>query len=336
MPNKFITLNLHLYLDDAKENTAYENIKKLKQFGLHITATAPKKVSKRIEDLVDVLLYDGENDLLKGDYGKPDYTFFWFENHLFRLDFARRERQPHSLPVLRSMIKGCELARIYGFEYVIRIEFDDLLSEESVKWLINQAESMKEEMLFFRNEYSKNPDISVHTILYKPDSFLEIFSEVKQEKDYARLLNELGIKKSITLEEFMLLMLNYRKANVKYLDGTKMESILMNSTFNLHSSPSSLIEGCLTDIMKCKDGVNYFSYVCYEPKDAKITLRQKLSGGKIIEDSWLAKPMNWAYLPINKDTVTAEIIVNSDVYSTYEFENGLLNGDYMSTITFKN
>jgi hypothetical protein len=336
MNNKSITLNLHLYLDDVKENTAYENIKKLKEFGLHITATASKKVSERIVDLVDVLLYDKENDLLKGDYGDPDYTFFWFENHLFKLNFARKEKQPHSLPVLRSMIKGCEIAMLYGFDHIIRIEFDDLLSKESINWLINQAESMKEDMLFFKNDYSQNPDISVHTILYKPNSFLNVFRGVKREVDYARLLNELGIKKSITLEEFMLLMLNYRKANVKYLDGTKMESILMNSTFNLHSSPSSLIEGCLTDIMKCKDGVNYFSYVCYEPKDAKITLRQKLNGGKIIEDYWLAKPMNWAYLPINKDTTTAEIIVNSDVYSTYEFQNGLLNGDYLSTITFKN
>jgi hypothetical protein len=336
MGNKSVTLNMHLYLDSVKEVMAYENIKKLKEFGMHITATASKKVSQRIVDLVDVLLYDRENQLLKGDYGDPDYTFFWFDSDSFRMDFARKEKQPHSLPVLRSMIKGCEIAKIYGFDYVIRIEFDDLLSEESVKWLINQAETMEEDMLFFKNDYLENPNISVHTILYKPDSFLDVFGEVKQEEDYARLINELNIKRAIILEEFMLLMLNHKGSRVKYLDGTNMGSVLINSAFNLHSSPSSLIGGCLVDIMKCEDGLNYFSYLCYEDKEAKITLIQKLKDGSTIKNSWSPKPMNWSHLLIDRNTITADIIVNSDLYSTYEFKDGVLEGDFLSSIRFKN
>lgn len=326
---------MHLYLDDVKEETAYKNIKELKEFGLHITATASKKVSSRIMDLVDVILYDKENLLLTKDYGEPSYTFYWFENANFRLEFARKERQPHSLAVLRSMVKGCEIAKMKGFTHVIRIEFDDLLSERSVNFLLEQARKMEEDMLFFKNEYGYSQDISVHTILYRPEEFLRMFGDIMCEDDYSRHLKELDVNRSISLEEFICLTLDKRKANTKYLDGTKMESILVDSVFNLHSSPSSLVGGCLVDVMKCDNGSSYFSYVCYENYGSKITLEQRLANGGLIKNQWEASPMNWAYIPIDKGSVKVDILIDENLYASYDILNGNVTGDHRSTIAFK-
>jgi hypothetical protein len=330
-----ITLNVHLYLDDVKEQTAYENLKKLKDFGLHITATSPKTLSPRMMEVVDVLLHDKENLLLTKDYGLPKPMYYWHDNGSFRLDFGRREQQPHSLAVLRSMIKGCELALMKGFDWVIRIEFDDILSKNSVDWLIEQSKTIDESMLFFKNDHGYTQDISMHTILYKPQEFLNIFGDIKSEEDYHRHIINLGIDKHLILEEFIFIMLDNKKPNVKYVDGLQMSALLPDSIFNLHSSPSSLIGGCLIDIMRCNNGLNYFSYICYESPGCNIVLKQKLEGGEILENSWDVFPTNWIYLPIDTRTVYLDILVDSLLYTSYEFIDGVLQNECLSTITFR-
>lgn len=331
-----ITLNVHLYLDDIKEQTAYDNLKRLKEFGLHITATSSKPLSTRMMEVVDVLLYDKENQLLKRDYGLPKPVYYWHNNGSFNFEFGRREQQPHSLAVLRSMIKGCKLAIMNGFDYVIRIEFDDILSKSAVEWLIEQIHTIEESMLFFKNDHGYTQDISMHTIFYKPEEFLRIFGDIDSEDDYCRHYKDLGIDRHLILEEFILIMLNSKNVDVKYIDGNQMHSLLFDSTFNLHSSPSSLVGGCLIDIMKCNNGLNYFGYICYEAPGCEITLIQKQLTGELFENKWEAIPKFWAYLPIDKNTIHLDILVNGLLYNSYDFIDGELQNECLSSITFSN
>jgi hypothetical protein len=330
-----ITLNVHLYLDDKKERIAYDNLKRLKEFGLHITATSAKPISNRMMELVDVLLYDKENMLLKKDYGEPKTIFYYHDNDSFRFDFGHREKQPHSLAVLKSMIKGCELAKMNNFDFVIRIEFDDILSKESVDWIINQTNNIKESMLLFKNVYNDVEDISVHTMLYKPEEFLRIFGSIKSEEDYYNHIINIGINKHLILEEFILIMLKRMNGDVKYIDGKQMSSILTNSLFNLHSSPSSLVGGCLIDLMRCDNGINYFGYICHESPGSKITLKQYKESGEILQNNWDVLPTYWAYLPIDKSVISIEILVDNILYKRYEFKNGVILNECLSKIKFK-
>jgi hypothetical protein len=88
--------------------------------------------------------------------------------------------------------------------------------------------------------------------------------------------------------------------------------------------------------MKCNNGLNYFGYICYEAPGCEITLTQKQLTGELFENKWEAIPKFWAYLPIDKNTINLDILVNGLLYNSYDFIDGELQNECLSSITFSN
>ncbi len=130
---KFI-IHLHLYLSDKEnEYIAYQNLKKLKQHGFKILITSPKPLPEYLYEFIDFFCYDKENQLLTREYENIEPTILWTRSGDTELRFVTVKQQRHGLAVLRAMIKGCKLASAYGFEYIVRFEYDDCFGPQSMK-----------------------------------------------------------------------------------------------------------------------------------------------------------------------------------------------------------
>jgi hypothetical protein len=167
-----------------------------------------------------------------------------------------KEVQKHGLAVLRSMIKGCEVASLNNIKYIMRIEFDDILgikSIENIKNIICDLEHKSYDFDLIRNIYSYYTDISVHLMFYDCKKFLEVFGQIKNEPDYKKELCNLGIcNKSTMLETFIYLMIehykNDKKLNINYHNTSDLQSLYYDTNFNVHQNCFSLVDGLLTDV----------------------------------------------------------------------------------------
>lgn len=322
-----LTLNVHLYLSEYTEQTAYENLRSLKDMGLHITATSPKPLPTRFYDLVDVFLHDKENLLLVGHYEVREPVYYYTRQDGFTMHFQRRENQVHGLAVLRSMIKGCELAKMNGMDWVLRIEFDDILSEISVGVIREMVERLEKDMLIFRNDYGEKRDLSVHTMLYRPDIFLRVFGRTKDESDWIDNIAKYCDYGNPILEELMLAMIEKSELDVEYLDGSTMQSILPGSVFNLHQSPTGLASGCLVDLMRCGDQL-YFGAWCVNEPGGKVNFITEYE-----EQSYDFSPGHWSYKLIEPGIGLARIVVDDVVVIEHELKENNLDS-IGSTISF--
>lgn len=312
-----LTVNVHLYLNEHTEQTAYENLKQLHGLGLHITATSPKPLPSRFYELVDVFLYDGENQLLTGHYEQREPVYYYTRQQGFTMNFHRVENQVHGLAVLRSMVKACELAIMYDIDWVLRIEFDDILSPAAVHRLIDTASEIENDLLIFRNDYGTRRDLSVHTMLYRPEAFLRVFKNIKDEDSWHSSIKDNCDYGNPILEELMLLMLEKSGEGVEYLDGTTMGSFLPGSTFNMHQSPSGLVSGCLTDILASDRGL-YFGAWAVNPPGGKVRFVETYVDGKVEETYYEFGPGYWAHKPVSDGTILAQIYVGTEVASSYD------------------
>lgn len=298
-----ITVNVHLYLTEYTEQTAFENLSFLKSMGMHVTATSPKPLPARFYELVDVFLHDKENQLLIGHYDEREPVYYYTRQNGFTMHFERIEKQTHGLAVLRSMIKGCELASMNEFDWVLRIEFDDLLSSQSLDRIRKIADRLEKDMLIFRNDYGNRRDLSVHTMLYRPDKFLSVFGHTKTEQDWIDNISKYCDYGNPILEELMLAMIEDSVADVEFIDGRSMEETLPGSIFNLHQSPANLASGCLADIMRCGEEL-FFGAWCVNQPGGTVTF---VSDGAEQNHEFLAG--HWAYSKIMPGTSLAQIKV---------------------------
>lgn len=249
--------HIHLFLNnEGLEKIAYENIKRIKEYGFKILITSPKKLPLYFYDIIDIFYHDKENQLLTFNYSDVEvlYQFIKYEN--MNLSFGTKEVQKHGLAVLRSMIKGCELAKINDIKYIIRIEFDDILglnSLKNIKLKLNDILNKETDFLLIRNVYSTYSDISVHLMFYKCDKFLDVFNYIKNEKTYNDELKNLGIPgKHTMLETFIYLMIEFykEKFNLKVdYDSTEIiKTDYFDTKFNIHQNCFSLTDGILSDV----------------------------------------------------------------------------------------
>lgn len=256
--NKFI-FHVHLFLSNEKlEKMAYENLKNIKNQGFKILVTSPKKLPSHFYDIIDIFYHDKENQLLQNNYDNIEVLWHWTKCENMTLYFGVKEVQKHGLAVLRSMIKGCQLAKINEIQYVIRIEFDDLFGPDSFLKIKKQIEEIVENKIDFsliRNIYQNYTDVSVHLMFYDCEKFLNIFGNIVDEKTFNDELVNLGIpKKSTMLETFIYLMIDFYSKNVTenfniiYNDTEIIQKDYSDTYFNAHQNCFSLTEGILSDV----------------------------------------------------------------------------------------
>jgi len=251
-----VIVHIHLFLTNNNcENIAYDNIKTIKNQGFKILITSPKVLPLRFYEIIDIFYHDKENILLKEEYLDVSPTYQWTLTDNFILNLASRDQQKHGLAVLRSMIKGCQLASMNGIKYILRIEFDDILGKDSLqnsKTILKEVKENGNDFYLIRNIYTDSIDVSVHFMIYDCSKFLSIFDAVRDEKSYNVELCNLGIpKKHIIIEEFIYLMIEKNKteknAPVKYVYHSYIESKFADSRFNIIQTCSAAIDGVLSD-----------------------------------------------------------------------------------------
>ena len=252
-----IIVHIHLFLNKPNlEQIAYDNIKFIKQCGFKVLVTSPKILPERFYDIIDIFYYDKENQLFEDAYTDVEVMYHYTKTADFSLYLGVKEVQKHGLAVLRSMIKGCEVASLNNIKYIMRIEFDDILgikSIENIKNIICDLEHKSYDFDLIRNIYSYYTDISVHLMFYDCKKFLEVFGQIKNEPDYKKELCNLGIcNKSTMLETFIYLMIehykNDKKLNINYHNTSDLQSLYYDTNFNVHQNCFSLVDGLLTDV----------------------------------------------------------------------------------------
>lgn len=252
-----VAVHIHLYLTKPNlEQIAYDNIKFIKECGFKILITSPKILPDRFYDIIDVFYHDKENQLLKDKYNDIEVMYHYTKMSELSLFLGVKEVQKHGLAVLRSMIKGCEVAKLSNIKYIVRIEFDDIFGPNSIENVKNVIDDLKVNNYDFdliRNIYSYYTDISVHLMIYECDKFLNVFGKIKNESDFRKELCNLGIcDKSTMLETFMYLMLehyrNQYNLNIRYHPTEDIQLLYQDTNFNIHQNCFSLTDGLLTDV----------------------------------------------------------------------------------------
>lgn len=252
-----IIVHIHLFLNKPNlEQIAYDNIKFIKECGFKVLITSPKILPERFYDIIDIFYYDKENQLFEDSYTDVEVMYHYTKTPDLSLYLGVKEVQKHGLAVLRSMIKGCEVASLNNIKYIMRIEFDDILgikSIENIKNVIHDLENKSYDFDLIRNIYSYYTDISVHLMFYDCKKFLEVFGQIKNESDYKKELCNLGIcNKSTMLETFIYLMVEYykndKKLNINYHNTSDLNSLYYDTNFNVHQNCFSLVDGLLTDV----------------------------------------------------------------------------------------
>jgi hypothetical protein len=315
---KFI-IHLHLYLSDKEnEYIAYQNLKKLKQHGFKILITSPKPLPEYLYEFIDFFCYDKENQLLTREYENIEPTILWTRSGDTELRFVTVKQQRHGLAVLRAMIKGCKLASAYGFEYIVRFEYDDCFGPQSMKLIEETARKIVEnhnDFYVYKNEYigSRN-DVSVHLMYYNCDRFVEIFESVKDEETYNQYLDRLGhSRQALILEQFILSALenNTVNANIVYDKGENLTNLYSDTAFNRHQSDPGLKDGVLSDVLQLRiDGNLVHNQVYLAAQNFSSDKVQTIyydvfdENDNIIHTYFLElEKTYWQYIPISLDNV---------------------------------
>lgn len=254
-------IHIHLFLTSKEaELVAYNNIRRLKKAGFSIIVTSPKPLPIDFYDIIDVFFNDKENQLFEQSYEDIKPIIQWFANSIFTMNFAIQKIQPHGLAVLRSMIRGCQIGKISGFDYIIRFEHDDIFGKESIKKLKEKAEEIYNkgyDFYLYKNDYGDNKersDISVHLMFYKCSSFLSVFERIKNEQEYNIVLQEFGLpKKAILIEEFIWRCLNNSQFNIHYEEGQNQFTEFNDTHFNSRQIDLSTKDGLLCNVMLIVD-----------------------------------------------------------------------------------
>jgi hypothetical protein len=253
-------IHLHLYFSNREaESTAFTNIKNLKENGFKILVTSPQVLNEKFFPYIDYFFFDRENQIFENRYEDVEPVIWWNDMGNLRLHFVVDGFQKHGLAVLRSMVKGCSIAKSIGYDYIIRFEYDDLfgpVSMNKVNAICNDILENRFNFYFYKNDYSETKkDISTHLMFYKCEKFLDVFSTIKNENDYKHFLEKINLpNKSIILEEFIYKVLDKSDSTIHFRDGNKMQEDHPDTLFNTHQAPFGLKDGILSDLMKVRTG----------------------------------------------------------------------------------
>jgi len=256
-------VHIHLYLTNREtELTAYNNLKRIKNAGFKVLVTSPRPLPLDFYQYIDHFYYDKENQLMSLKYDNADPIVWWNHSIGLKLHFVVDGFQRHGLAVLRSMIKGSEIAKALGYTNIIRFEFDDFFgfnSLNNIKDICKEIEQNQYDFYAYRNDYGGDRlNVSTHLIFYTAESFIKLFGSIKNEYDYKEVLKDVGLEnRAIILEEFIYKVIQNNDVNIVYHDGNLMNIIFSDTAFNMHQSAIGVYDGALSDVMRVKYGEHF-------------------------------------------------------------------------------
>lgn len=226
MNNKTI-VHLHLYLyNDSLKDIARKNIKIMKNYGFNILVTSGLPLPEDFYDFCDYIFIDHDNLQFNGSYKSLKPVNFFINNSFMSMNFGRNYQQRHALAVIHSIVKGCHLCKLLGYDNVIKLVYDCFLgtnSADKIKEIVSEIENDNYEMVLYENLRSDidgdNSDISGQILYYKVDSFLDVFKNLVNENEYVRLSKNIGFEGVILdLETLLYRYLKNSTKKIKFLE----------------------------------------------------------------------------------------------------------------------
>lgn len=253
--NNSCAVHLHLYLTTQQEKeTAFANIKNIKSKGFSLIVTSPLPLPSSFYEYVDIFYHTKENQLFNSTYENVETIFYWsLNNKGDKLNFSRKEGQPHGLAVLRAIINGCKIAQLNNISNIIKVEYDDNLGTNTLEYIKNTQDSIyKENYDFFvyKNSYkNQTPDISTHLMFYNVNSMLNLIGNINDEQDYKSYLTKLKkTNQYLILEQFLFYCLKHFASNFNIC----FSDFDLNQTDTLWNTHTFSQENFIADVMLVK------------------------------------------------------------------------------------
>lgn len=344
--NSIVHLHLYLY-NDVLKKIAIENIKKIKSYGFKILITSGLPLPEEFYEFCDYIFIDHDNLQFKKKYKSFKPVNFYISNSYMSMNFLRNYQQKHALAVIHSIIKGCHLSKLLGYENIIKLVYDCELGVESankIKEVVSALENNECEMIFYENIRSDidgdNSDISGQILYYKVEPFLDIFKNVVSEEEYNRLSTDIGFGEIILdLETLLYRYLKKSTKKIKYLEENSFFTDYHDTQFNKVLSTKSQTDesGFLYDVghfieksNHLNDRVSLLIYNQHYPQLNSVEFKVFNYNDELIDTKVLTvKEVGfWSFDVVNIDNVKRieTLHINSGIIKNYniEMKNGLL------------
>ncbi|NBP56630.1 hypothetical protein EBU71_08885 [bacterium] len=163
-------------------------IEKIKLLGYPILLTSHMYIPKSLTNMVDYWFSDSLNIILP-DTG--DVSFF--ETYLGDLSFKFKIENidKHSSAVITSWMNGIDYAKRHGWDYLLKLEYDAVLTDKGLATLLYEIENIGEKQGFFlvSGNYTSQKFIYGKVDLL----FSKVYRKVESAKEYLDWIDEYNI-----------------------------------------------------------------------------------------------------------------------------------------------
>jgi hypothetical protein len=211
-----ILINVDCHVTDRdKELLTLECIENLKFLGLPILVTSHIDIPESIKKSVDFYFTDYNNKLIKRN--NFSQLFIYWENSHIKTSLAIPNQEFHGPAAVLGAINAFKFGEREGFEHVIRVEYDHVLTEEGkdrLKKVINLANDFGGFFVSRRGDISERW-IEGGIICFKPSLYLKIYEGIDIDnfyQDWFPFLEREGVpEKYIEMAEKTLIFLIEKK-----------------------------------------------------------------------------------------------------------------------------
>jgi len=348
---KTITLIDFFWESEGNEDILIESIKNFKSRDHDILLSTGGKITAKMAQNVDYILYDANNDLFeREDY---IYTQPWVlrtYNQFFLHTMKTFSTQRHGLPVLRRFFNALEFAKSLGYTNFQRIIFDVVPGEKCLDYM-EQIELMCEKEnkkgFFYFNDpnffenfttgISQNhPDLLGDYFFSNINFFLENVPKIQNETDYIEMiLSNFGEPKFLTVEKFFYHYLHKSEFIIKkpgsefQSDFSDRHNLVLTSSSISHLNFKKKFEGFpvhLTKVIGTGKFVLYSNNISKTKKTRKVLLFAENKLHSTIDVELL--PSHWCIHDLD------EKIDRIEVFQGDKFLYSEIKGECLDTIEY--
>lgn len=323
MKKKTLTIIDFFNSNSTNEDNFIETVEAMRSLGDKILLVTGGKITERVQENVDYILYNGDNLLFEDE----DYEYFhpWNYQTLnqgFIHNSFNFSTQKHGLAVLINIFNSLNYARSLGYTHFRRILYDikpGKISIQSIRDIEKNCLDHNKKGVFYFNlpniiEGKEYPDIKGDFFFSEIDFFLSSVPHINSESSYKNcLFKNFGSNKFLIIEKFMYEFLKEKDEIVKR-DGFLFESDFSDTNREIYSNTTSGLnfpkkyKSVITRITSIK---NEDSCVLYTRSYANnIESREiliKYEDGSRDTISFEILPYNWCYQFIGSNVSEIEV-----------------------------
>jgi len=318
MNNKLISIiDCFIYNDNVKK-LLVDKINLLKSIGRDVMLISNSVVDKEIVENVDFFLYDKNNNLFEYNYENYEGVDFYEYFEHFDVHNIISSKQPHGLSVLINIFRAVKMAKVLGYDFFERHEVDDVMGEDSIKFLKDLPLSN----FYFVNERGDiKSDISFHYFMFEIDFFLKNIKRVRNENDYKLNIKDFDYTDNFySVEQYFY---NYLKVTDIHEDNLKNKiKDCFNDTFwNTSSTPENFNFNMMFNLYKKNNDLE--NNVFFIKNNAQIEKNIVFRYGDI-KDSITLKNNMWFYRFVPKE-YSLDLWINDEYYNLVCDETSYIN-----------